>query len=278
MRIFVISLKGDSRRKKISKHLLGLGINFEFFDAVDGSNLNINHKKMIDVEATFKNISRGLSDGEYACALSHAFLYKKIISEQIANSIVLEDDVLTTIDLKVMIDACILEDSKFDLVLLCYLGAWRKKCSYKSFFNEYRSFRLWNSPLRTAAYYINNKAAKNLYRAAIPISAAADWPTGSFHGLSTAGIEPQVVCHPEESVVSSNLSQERESIEATFKKERIKAVQKKKSSSFLGKSKITWRLSRRMKKFFMFCFIPKNKNTKLPLLWLKLLGSLVIDK
>ena len=157
MRIFVISLKGDPRRKKISQHLLGLGINFEFFDAVDGSNLAINHKKMIDVEATFKNMSRGLSDGEYACALSHVFLYKKIISEEIAHSLVLEDDVLTTIDLKMVIDACVLEDGEFDLVMLCYYKAWRKKCSYKSFFNEYRSFNLLNAPFRTTAYYINNK-------------------------------------------------------------------------------------------------------------------------
>jgi len=278
MRIFVISRKGDPRRKKISKHLQGLGINFEFFDAVDGSNLTIDHKKLIDVEVTFKNMSRELTDGEYACALSHAFLYKKIISEEIAHSLILEDDVLTTIDLKMMIDACVLENSKFDLVMLCYLQAWRKKCSYKSFFNEYKSFKILNAPFRAAAYYINNKAAKNLFRTAIPISAAADWPAGSFDAISTSCVEPQVVSHPEESAVPSTLSQERNAMTAAFKKKRMKAFKKKRRSSFLGKSKITWRLSRHMKKFFIFYFVPQNRNTKLPLFWLKLLGSLVKGK
>ena len=278
MRIFVISLKGDSRRKEISKHLLGLGINFEFFDAVDGSNLTFHHNRLIDVEATFKNMSRGLSDGEYACALSHAFLYKKILFEEIAHSLVLEDDVLTTLDLKMMIDACVLEDSKFDLVMLCYFQAWRKKCSYKSFFNEYRSFRLWNVPFRTAAYYINNKAAKNLFRTAIPISAAADWPAGSFDAISTSCVEPQVVSHPKELAVPSTLSQERERVIAAFHKIRREAIKKKRSSSLLGKSKITWKLSKHMKKFFIFCFVPTNRNTKWPLFWLKLFGSLVKGK
>ena len=257
MRIFVVSLAGHQRRKQITKSLGALGVDFEFFDAVDGSNLTGEQKKLIDVKATLNNIPAGLNDGEYACALSHALIYKKVISERIPNALILEDDALVNDDLKRMLSARVFENSKFDLIMLCYLKAWRKKCSLKPFFEGYRSFTLWNAPFRTAGYYINLKAAKNLNRVAIPISSTADWPIGAFKGILAACLEPQLVIHPDASIIESTLEVKRKSKEIFYK-------ENKKPRSFLSKYK---------RKILTSYFVPKRNNNKLPHFWLKLLGS-----
>ena len=262
MRIFVISLEGHRRREKMTMSLAALGIDFEFFDAVDGSNLTTQHKNLIDIEGTLKNIPSGMSDTEYACALSHALLYKKIVSEEIDNAIILEDDVFVTAGLKEMIDAHVLDRSKFDLVMLCYLNAWSKKYSFKSFFKMYRSFALWNVPLRTAGYYINQKAAGNLNKAAIPISSTADWPLGAFEELSAVCITPQIVVHP-------CLLEEESTLEHERKARRLAYKASRRSESFLSKYK---------RKILFLFFVPKNNNEKLPRFWLNLLGSKVIGQ
>ena len=46
--IFVISLKDSSRREFIEKRLRGLGLQFEFFDAVYGKNLSQDELQKID--------------------------------------------------------------------------------------------------------------------------------------------------------------------------------------------------------------------------------------
>jgi len=66
MKIFVISLKDlQYSRKKIESQMKKLGLNFEFFDAIDGrKGLPKKYEKYI-------NRKNSLSDAEYGCALSH---------------------------------------------------------------------------------------------------------------------------------------------------------------------------------------------------------------
>lgn len=262
MRVFVISLIGHPRRKEVNQHLSSLGIDFDFFDAVDGSNLTAAHKALIDVNQTLINIPRGLTDREYACALSHALLYEKIVVEKISHALILEDDAIVTTDLKMMLDAYVFEKSDFDLMLLCYLNAWYRRWSFKKFFKGYQSFRIWNAPFRTTAYYINSKAAKNLFTAAIPVSSTADWPVGAFKGIKTACIQPQVVIHPKLPLVQSSLHACRVAKDAVYKAN-------KPERTFLFKLK---------RNILITFFVPKRYNNQLPHFWLKLLGSRISGK
>ena len=92
---FVISLSDyEDRRRSIASHLNQLGISFEFWDAVDGRNgLPTMYERQIDRQAA-KKAGRALSDTEYACALSHITLYRRIVADRIPYALIFEDDAL----------------------------------------------------------------------------------------------------------------------------------------------------------------------------------------
>jgi hypothetical protein len=78
-KIYCISLKRRTdRREKISSHLNSLGIDFEFFDAIDGKEI--------------QNVNPNLNHGEIGCILSHLEIYKKSISDGIGDYLIIEDD------------------------------------------------------------------------------------------------------------------------------------------------------------------------------------------
>ena len=91
--VFVVSLPDCiDRREVIARALHHLGIEFEFVDAVDGRHgLDPQYEDQIDRVAT-RRAGRILSDAEFACALSHISVYQRIVLENIAYALILEDD------------------------------------------------------------------------------------------------------------------------------------------------------------------------------------------
>ena len=97
-RIFVISLQDSvDRRHYISSLLQRHDIDFEFFTATDGRNLN-----HLDQDSWIPGISelnrfmpspRELRAAEIGCALSHVRIYEKMIQDEIESALVLEDDI-----------------------------------------------------------------------------------------------------------------------------------------------------------------------------------------
>ncbi|MCY4300781.1 MAG: glycosyltransferase family 25 protein [Aestuariivita sp.] len=91
---FVLSLPDClDRRSTISGSLRDIDLSFEFFDAVDGRNgLDDDSERQIDREAA-RRAGAHMSDAEFACALSHINIYRKIIADAIPYTLILEDDV-----------------------------------------------------------------------------------------------------------------------------------------------------------------------------------------
>lgn len=90
MKIYVVSLERSSeRRERITKHLSGLGIVFEFFSAVDG---RVEKTPGYDDGQRIKEKGHPLTLGERGCFLSHRALWAKcvLLKEPI---LILEDDV-----------------------------------------------------------------------------------------------------------------------------------------------------------------------------------------
>lgn len=94
--VYVISLPGtDERRAGMAAQLTGLGLEFEFVDAVRGSVLSVADRadKLAPVATIRANIGgRDMTDGEIGCALSHQMVYDKIIAAHQERAFVLEDD------------------------------------------------------------------------------------------------------------------------------------------------------------------------------------------
>src|SRR5690625_2715287 len=94
--IFVISLHdAHERRRSIREQCAELGLEFEFFDAIDGrTGLAPEFEVEIDRGAAEIRHHRPLSDAEFACALSHRRIYQRILERGLPGAVVLEDDAI----------------------------------------------------------------------------------------------------------------------------------------------------------------------------------------
>lgn len=100
MKTFVISLKksGD-RRERIQQALIKAGIEFTFFDAVDGSQEGFIHSDKAVPKKTIKRFGYSLANGELACYASHYLIWEKCL-ELNEPILVLEDNGTFTEHLK----------------------------------------------------------------------------------------------------------------------------------------------------------------------------------
>lgn len=101
MQCFVINLPKDTDRKQsISEELQKAGIEFSFFEAVNGAELmkNTNTADFYNEEKAIRERYRKMTAGEIGCALSHLKIYQKMQDENIPHALIMEDDVYIETD------------------------------------------------------------------------------------------------------------------------------------------------------------------------------------
>ena len=215
MRIFVISLKDlKERRKSITAQMKKLGISFEFFDAFDGrKGLPKKHENMIDRKLARKQEGRDLSDAEFSCALSHYFVWQKIVAEKIPNAIVLEDDVLIQDDFKELIKKKYLEKSKADMIMLYHIQAIIWKPSITKLFGKYNMAKIIRHATSTAGYYITNATAEKMIERQTPVHLLADSHKFKWgDDFNAFALYPRIIQHPPYDVKKSNLYSHKKNI------------------------------------------------------------------
>ncbi len=90
MKIYVVNMaRSTARRERIGTLLSGMGLEFEFFSAIDGRVTEITG---YDNERRLKEKGHGLTPGEMGCFASHRALWEKCVSLQ-ENILILEDDI-----------------------------------------------------------------------------------------------------------------------------------------------------------------------------------------
>ena len=96
--VFVISLEDAiERRISILSQCRRYGIEPVIINAVDGrQGLPHELESFIDRPMALRRVGRTISDAEFACALSHHFIYRRIIEENLPGAVVLEDDAILT--------------------------------------------------------------------------------------------------------------------------------------------------------------------------------------
>lgn len=207
--IFVISLAdATARRRTIRAQLDALALPFEIIDAVDGrKELTAEHERMIDREGTLRQFRRPMTNGEYACALSHMSVYRRIVDQGLPGAIVLEDDALLS-----PLFPLFLAQRGYLLASLVqmdhmYAGIWRFARQIK--LTPGITLARWsrNSCLATG-YSISASGAAYLLAHGLPIRAPADWPCDLLDIRPMLTL-PQIVRQPLGDLGHSSLEAER---------------------------------------------------------------------
>ncbi|MEO9473975.1 MAG: glycosyltransferase family 25 protein [Cyclobacteriaceae bacterium] len=179
--IFVISLKdSEKRRRSIATSLNKIGVNFEFFDAVYGAGLEPQEiENLCDSEALRKN-PRWLNRGAIGCSLSHYYLYKKIVDENIDGAIILEDDMMLDHRFLEVLGFLEKRNCKDNEVVMLYYRSF-SKLQFKRL-NDIGKTGLHiaqpltdsDIPITTGGYYVTSAACKSLATFILPVRVTAD--------------------------------------------------------------------------------------------------------
>lgn len=196
--ILVLSLTDAAgRRRAIAAQLEALGLGFIFFDAIDGrQGLAPEHEVAIDRPGTAARFGRPLSDGEYACALSHLAISRHILDAGLPGAVVLEDDAILDPRFAEFLRAG--AQGAADLIQLDHLDArvWRFD-RRRRLLPGVRLARLAANASLTTGYAISRRAAAHLAAHALPLRGPADWPC-DMTVLGAAITLPRLVDHPPE--------------------------------------------------------------------------------
>ncbi len=211
--IFVLSLPGDeARRQPLLNRMTQMGLPFRLFYGVDGrAGLPADSLPLIDRDATVKRMGRAMTDGEFACALSHQNIYRTILDEGLPGAVVLEDDAILTDDFADYLQAG--HHRRQGLTLFDYRFAralpWQRER-----LGRWVLFRAAQQSTLATAYGLSREAAAWLIDANSPVSFVADWPVDLYHHRVWL-VTPRIVQHNQPGTGPSHLHQERAKTGAT---------------------------------------------------------------
>jgi glycosyl transferase family 25 len=180
MRTFLINLKSAvDRKKRMTAQLNSLGISFEMFEAVYGKELPIETAaKYYDMDFYHKR-QKSYTAGSVGCALSHFFIYEKIVKEKIPVAFLLEDDMELTEDLPQVLDAIENKIRKDEIIMIYYQSFTELELiqpEAEILYTQYQLFPLVNLKglTCTGAYCITYDVAKRFIDKLPPLTTFAD--------------------------------------------------------------------------------------------------------
>lgn len=211
--IFVLTLPGDDdRRAPLMAQLAEAGLRAELVFGVDGRRgLPTCCETQIDRAAARTSLGREMTDGEFACALSHRAIYQTILDANLGGAIILEDDAILLPGFADLVRETRL--GSLPLVLIDYAYGRAIRFSRRRL-DTVTLHRVAFSCTMANAYFINRMGAVGLLRAATPVSHPADWPC-CLHGLGAWMVSQRLAFHaPPGQGRISHLDAARENVEA----------------------------------------------------------------
>lgn len=177
--ILVLTLPGDdTRRAPLLDQLAGFGLSYQLFMGVDGrSGLPAQYEAMIDRAMARARLGRDMSDGEFACALSHRAIYDHVRKSGLPGAIVLEDDARLEPDFSRFVASRDYQSVPMVLIDFAFGRAFpllRRKVAGGHL------HRAAVQATVTTAYSVSAGAAVRLLDRTSPVSHPADWPCELF--------------------------------------------------------------------------------------------------
>lgn len=192
--VWVLNLeRSRDRRTYMEGQLRELNWQFEIIPAVDGKCLSADELKCYSPQQALKFVNRELSPGEIGCALSHARLWERIVTENIQEVLILEDDVDIDGELMGVLERR--DAFPGDWELINFKTDVKKLPFGPPVYTKYHICHFQAYANRTCAYFINIKGAKKLCDHVYPVRLAADGLTGRTHisNLISYGVCPDLV-------------------------------------------------------------------------------------
>lgn len=193
--IWVLSLPDAvERRRRIAAQFDVLGLEFSFLDAVDGRRgLPSEFECDVDRPGTLARHGYGMSDGEYACALSHQEAYRKLLASELPGAIIFEDDAILTERF-----ADFYRNRSYEaapLIQLFFFDAviWRGRGRTVP---GARLERLSANAWAAVGYSISAQAAARMRHESLPLRSRADWPCDTVGLIGHYVTQPRLVLHP----------------------------------------------------------------------------------
>lgn len=199
--IFVISLKdATERREKLLQQCAAHSIDVEILDAIDGRHgLPVEMEHKVDRDAAFSRLGRKMTDGEFACALSHQMVYERILKDDLPGAIVLEDDAIISTEF-----ATFVHRRKYkiaDFIQMDYDRARYYRWSTQRLFGRVKLGRSVQNSALTSGYCLSYQAAKYILSQSRPIAGVADWPC-NLQPLNPQVTLPRLITQPPGSIGS----------------------------------------------------------------------------
>jgi glycosyl transferase, family 25 len=197
--IWVISLeRSTARRAFVAESFGDLGIPFELVDGVDGSVLTPEERAAYSHTRSLLHIGRGLTQGDLGCSLAHLKLYERMVTSEVPEVVICEDDARPTPAFLEVLDAAALFPDAWDVVTFCSQfpdSAGPTPVGDLEFAGGYRICTYRGMPFGTQCYLVRLAAARRLLKVGYPVCLPPDelvfrrYPAG----LRVYGVEPRPV-------------------------------------------------------------------------------------
>lgn len=161
IKILVISIKGqEDRRSYISQTLNGLGLDWEYIDAVVGKNLN-GFPAEYDAQKRLDYFGYHISQGLLGCFLSHRKAWERCI-ELNQTCLILEDDAKPQPEFMDALQTALNIQDHWDLFRLH--GIYEKKYLSLGHIGSFEIIENLKDPSSAAAFIVKPEAAKALLK------------------------------------------------------------------------------------------------------------------
>ena len=150
------------------------------------------YEKLIDRQSAQETLGRPMGDAEFACALSHNRIYRKIVEREISCAIILEDDITISDQLAPFFDG--ISEAPCDMLLLGYSKGRFSRRNVVHFGDNLRAHKILLAPYGTTGYMVTNFAASWFMNYSHKIAYVADWPF-DITAIDSRAIVPRLVHH-----------------------------------------------------------------------------------
>ena len=201
--IYILSLPGSNRLPSLTGDLDSWKIPYEVVWGIDGrEKLPEEFEHLIDREAAQRRLGRPMSDGEFACALSHKKIYEKIANNPDVSAIVLEDDACLSSNFFKLGPSLL--SAPCGLLLFDHKNTYVHRKDRIIFIDGLAAYRIALPPFLATGYMVSRDVATHLAFNNGLVVQPSDWPDAILKFESYA-CDPRIVQQKNRSLLSSNL-------------------------------------------------------------------------